>query len=43
MGKNIKLNTPGAIKDVNLGDVVDIVKIGTKILKDLLKKGDDKK
>lgn len=40
-----KIDVPGqgAVKDVDLGDVVDFVKTGAKILKDLLKKPADKK
>lgn len=39
----VKHNGKGAVKDVNLSDVLDLIRTGSKILKDLLKPSDDKK
>ena len=39
----VKLNSNGAVNDVNPSDVLDLIRTGAKILKDLLKPSDDKK
>ena len=39
----VKPNSYGAIKDVNPSDVLDFIRTGAKIIKDLLKPSDDKK